>query len=129
MTDALSSVARSLPALIRAEKVQKKASKAGFDWKDVSGAADKVTEELREVNDAFAGSGDVEEEIGDLLFAAVNVARFAKVDPERALEKATDKFVARFARVEQTAFDQDKVLSDLSEDELDTLWNKSKEKV
>lgn len=129
VTDALSSVARSLPALIRAEKVQKKASKAGFDWKDVSGAADKVTEELREVNDAFAGSGNVEEEIGDLLFAAVNVARFAKVDPERALEKATDKFVARFARVEQTAFDQDKVLSDLSEDELDTLWNKSKEKV
>lgn len=129
VTDALSSVARSLPALIRAEKVQKKASKAGFDWKDVSGAADKVTEELREVNDAFAGNGDVEEEIGDLLFAAVNVARFAKVDPERALEKATDKFVARFARVEQTAFNQDKVLSDLSEDELDTLWNKSKEKV
>lgn len=129
VTDALSSVARSLPALIRAEKVQKKAAKAGFDWKDSSGAAAKVTEELREVSDALGGDGDVEEEIGDLLFAAVNVARFAKVDPERALEKATDKFIGRFARVEQNALDQDKVLSDLSEDELDTLWNKSKEKV
>lgn len=129
VSDAMQSVARSLPALYRAEKVQKKAAKAGFDWKDVSGAGDKVEEELCEMRDALAGRGDVEEELGDLLFAAVNVARFAQVDPERALEKATDKFAARFARVEQAAAEQGKVLSELSEDELDTLWNKSKEKV
>ena len=98
-TDALNSVARSLPALWRAEKVQKKAKKAGFDWPDVSGALDKLSEELTEFKAAVAENSNVEEELGDLLFSAVNAARFVKVDPETALQKATEKFIARFRRV------------------------------
>lgn len=125
-TDALQSVARSLPGLIRAEKLQKKAAKVGFDWSGVEGAFDKVTEELDEVRQAMAGQGDVEEELGDLLFSAVNVARFAKVDPERALEKSSDKFIRRFAQMEKLAAEQGKVLSDLSLSEMDSLWNISK---
>lgn len=127
--DALSSVARSLPGLIRAEKLQKKASKAGFDWQDVSGALDKVEEELGEVRQALGGAGDIEEELGDLLFSVVNVSRFAKVDPERSMEKACDKFIKRFSAVERMAQEQGKALSDLPQAELDMLWNKSKEQI
>ena len=79
-TAALDSVARSLPGLIRAEKLQKKAAKVGFDWENVQGALDKVAEETAELQQAMDGSGDIEEELGDLLFAMVNVARHLKVD-------------------------------------------------
>lgn len=127
-TSALESVAKSLPGLIRAEKLQKKAAKVGFDWKNAQGVLEKVEEELDEVKRAVAGDGDPEEEIGDLLFAAVNVARHLKVDPERAMEKTCNKFVRRFAEMERQAQQENKVLSDLSLTELDTLWNRSKEK-
>ncbi len=127
-TSALESVAKSLPGLIRAEKLQKKAAKVGFDWENAQGALEKVEEELDEVKRAVAGDGDPEEEIGDLLFAAVNVARHLKVDPERAMEKTCNKFVRRFAEMERQAQQENKVLSDLSLTELDTLWNRSKEK-
>lgn len=126
-TSALESVARSLPALIRAEKLQKKAAKVGFDWDAAAGALDKVEEELGETRQAIAGQGDPEEELGDLLFAVVNAARHAKVDPERALEKACDKFVGRFAGMEQLAQEKNKVLSELSLTELDSLWNRVKD--
>ena len=94
-TDTLKAVATSLPALWRAEKVQKKAKKAGFDWPDVSGAVDKLSEEIGELRQAMAeGDPDaVAEELGDLLFAAVNVSRFVKVDSEDALNAATEKFI------------------------------------
>lgn len=127
-TSALESVAKSLPGLIRAEKLQKKAAKVGFDWENAQGALEKVEEELDEVKRAVAGDGDPEEEIGDLLFAVVNVARHLKVDPERAMEKTCNKFVRRFAEMERQAQQENKVLSDLSLTELDTLWNRSKEK-
>ena len=127
-TSALESVAKSLPGLIRAEKLQKKAAKVGFDWENAQGALEKVEEELDEVKRAVAGDGDPEEELGDLLFAAVNVARHLKVDPERAMEKTCNKFVRRFAEMERQARQENKVLSDLSLTELDTLWNRSKEK-
>lgn len=127
-TSALESVAKSLPGLIRAEKLQKKAAKVGFDWENAQGALEKVEEELDEVKQAVAGDGDPEEEIGDLLFAVVNVARHLKVDPERAMEKTCNKFVRRFAEMERQAQQENKVLSDLSLTELDTLWNRSKEK-
>ena len=127
-TSALESVAKSLPGLIRAEKLQKKAAKVGFDWENAQGALEKVEEELDEVKRAVAGDGDPEEEIGDLLFAVVNVARHLKVDPERAMEKTCNKFVRRFAEMERQARQENKVLSDLSLTELDTLWNRSKEK-
>ena len=127
-TDTLASVAKSLPGLIRAEKLQKKAAKVGVDWENAQGALEKVGEELDEVKRAIAGDGDPEEEIGDLLFAAVNVARHLKVDPERAMEKTCNKFIRRFADMEQQAKEENKALSGLSLAELDTLWNRSKEK-
>ena len=120
------SVARSLPALWRAEKVQKKAAKVGFDWPDVSGALDKVFEEAGELRDAMAGNGNAEEEFGDLLFAAVNVGRFLKLDPEASLTAATDKFAARFRRVEDAARAEGKKLEDMTLAEMDALWDKSK---
>ncbi len=126
-TDTLEAVARALPALWRAEKVQKKAKKAGFDWPDASGAADKLSEELAELQAALAGDGDVTEELGDLLFAAVNVARFAGADPEDALNRATDKFIARFALVEQKAQAKGWDMKERPLEELDRLWDEAKE--
>ena len=127
-TSALEGVAKSLPGLIRAEKLQKKAAKVGFDWENAQGALGKVEEELDEVKRAMSGDGDREEEIGDLLFAAVNVARHLKVDPERAIEKTCNKFIRRFADMERQAEAEHKALAGLSLTELDLLWNRSKEK-
>lgn len=126
-TDALEAVARALPALWRAEKVQKKARKAGFDWPDVSGALDKLSEELEELKTAAAEGTNVAEELGALLFSAVNAARFLKVDPEDALNGATDKFIGRFRKVEAQAAAQGKAMEDMSLDELDALWERAKE--
>lgn len=124
-TDALESVARSLPALWRAEKVQKKAKKAGFDWPDVSGALDKLSEELEELKTAAAEGTNVAEELGDLLFSAVNVSRFLKVDCEDALNEATDKFIDRFRKVEAQA--GDRPMTEMTLAELDQLWERAKE--
>ena len=127
-TDTLESVARSLPGLIRAEKVQHKAAKVGFDWDEVSGALDKVREETEEVSRAINGDGDPSEELGDLLFAVVNVARSLKTDPEEAINHTTDKFIRRFAQVEQAAKDAGRSLSDMSLSEMDALWDAAKQK-
>ena len=124
-TDALEAVARSLPALWRAEKVQKKARKAGFDWPDVSGALDKLSEELEELKAAAAQGTNVAEELGDLLFSAVNVSRFLKVDCEDALNQATDKFIDRFRKVEEQA--GDRPMTEMTLDQLDQLWERAKE--
>lgn len=124
--DAVDAVARSLPALWRAEKVQKKAAKAGFDWPDVSGAMDKLREETAELSAAMDGRGDVAEELGDLLFAAVNAARFLSVDPEDALHAASDKFARRFRRVEEAAAAQGRSMDSMTLAELDTLWAQAK---
>lgn len=127
-TETLESVARSLPGLIRAEKVQHKAAKVGFDWDEVSGALDKVREETTEVARAIDGDGDPSEELGDLLFAVVNVARFLKTDPEDAINRTTDKFIRRFAQVEQAAKDAGRSLSEMSLAEMDALWDAAKQK-
>ena len=124
--DAVDAVARSLPALWRAEKVQKKAAKVGFDWDDVAPAMDKLSEEVYELKDAMEGRGDPFEELGDLLFAAVNVARFLHVDPEDALQAASDKFAARFRRVEETVTAQGKRMEDMTLAQLDDIWNSIK---
>lgn len=126
-TDALDAVARSLPALWRAEKVQKKAKKAGFDWPDVSDALDKLSEELSELKGAVADGTNVEEELGDLLFSAVNAARFLDIDPEVALGKATDKFIDRFRKVEAQAAALGQPMEGMSLAELDKLWERAKE--
>ncbi len=121
-TDTLNAVAKSLPALWRAEKVQKKAKKAGFDWPDAQGAVDKLSEELSELREAIAQGTNVEEELGDLLFAAVNVSRFVHADPEETLNAATEKFISRFAKVEELAKAQGQDMAQMSLTELDRLW-------
>ena len=125
-TDTLTSVAKSLPALWRAEKVQKKAKKAGFDWSDAQGAVDKLSEELSELKEAMAQGTNVHEELGDLLFAAVNVSRFVGADPEETLNAATEKFISRFAKVEALASAQGKDMKEMSLSELDALWEQVK---
>ena len=126
-TATLNAVAKSLPALWRAEKVQKKAKKAGFDWPDAAGAMDKLSEELGELQQAVAEGSNIEEELGDLLFAAVNVSRFVHVDPEMALTGATEKFISRFSRVEELARAQGRDMKDMSLEELDKLWETAKQ--
>ena len=125
-TDTLTAVAKSLPALWRAEKVQKKAKKAGFDWSDASGAVDKLSEELSELKEAIAHNSNITEELGDLLFSVVNVSRFLKADPEEALNAATEKFISRFAKVEGMALAEGKDMAQMPMEELDKLWERAK---
>ena len=125
--DAMDSVARSLPALWRADKLQSKAAKAGFEFPDVSGALDKLDEETQELRSAVESGTNFEEELGDVLFAAVKVGRFCGVDPEAALNGATDKFIGRFRKVEEEAARQGRALEGMSLAELDKLWEHAKE--
>ena len=125
--DALDAVARSLPALWRADKLQGKAAKAGFDWPDIQGAVDKLAEEVQELQAAVRGRGDVEEELGDLLFAAVKVGRFAGVDPEEALNRCCEKFIRRFRHMERRLTEEGSSLSDASAEEMNRLWKESKQ--
>ncbi|MEQ1528902.1 MAG: nucleoside triphosphate pyrophosphohydrolase [Methylococcales bacterium] len=124
----LSGVAASLPALIECEKVQDRAAQHGFDWPDVPPVFDKVLEELQEVQEAWQ-SGDqahIEEEIGDLLLVAVNLARHLQVNPELALKASTKKFSKRFQYIEQQVAASGRVLKDCQLDELDGFWNEAK---
>lgn len=127
-TEIMRDVCSYLPQLIRAEKVQKKAAKVGFDWDDFSGAYEKLTEEIKELGDAVSENSPekIEEEFGDLLFSCVNVARFLKINPEEALKKATDKFINRFEKVETLATSEGKNLSDMTLAEMDEIWDKIK---
>jgi tetrapyrrole methylase family protein/MazG family protein len=125
-TQTLESVPMAFPALMRAQKVQKRAAKAGFDWNDVSGALEKVGEEAKEV--VLADEQHVAEELGDLLFAVVNVSRFLKVDSEQALQAATDKFIRRFAGVEALAKERGMDMTTSSLEELDQLWDEVKQR-
>ena len=124
--DALDVVARSLPGLWRAEKLQKKAADAGFDSPDVQGALDKLDEETAELHQAVAENGDVAGELGDVLFAAVKVGRFCGVDPEEAITLTCEKFIRRFRAMEQAALAQGRELDTLTLDEMTALWNKAK---
>ena len=122
--DTLDGVARALPALTRAAKLQSKAAKAGFDWEDISPALDKLLEELEEFRGAVRENSNVEEELGDLLFAAAKAGRFAGVDPEAALQKACEKFIRRFRRVEELAQGP---MDKLDVPALEKLWRTAKE--
>lgn len=121
---ALAGVALALPALLRAQKIQKRAARTGFDWPDQSGARDKIIEELEEVSEANSAE-HVAEEIGDLLFAVVNFARFHKVDAEHALKQASAKFERRFRDMEMSAGNG---FVGLSLDEKEELWQQAKVK-
>ena len=127
-TEVMRDVCSYLPALIRAEKVQKKAAKVGFDWDDISGAQEKLREEIAELEEAAreVDFAHAEEELGDLLFSCVNVARFLKVNPEEALKKATDKFICRFEQLENEVISCGKNLADMSLAEMDAVWDKIK---
>lgn len=130
-TSVMNSVPRELPALMRAEKIQSKAKKAGFDWDDVGGAFDKIDEESRELKEAVK-SGVKEkmlDEMGDLIFSCVNVARFLGIDPEEALTHTTDKFIKRFSIVEKSAEEKGIDMKNSSIEVLDKLWDEAKEKV
>ena len=124
--DAMDSVARSLPALWRADKLQSKAAKAGFEFPAVAGALDKLDEEVSELRSAVEQGTNYEEELGDVLFAAVKVGRFCGVDPEDALQKTCEKFLSRFRKVEDAAKAQGTSMDKLSPDELTALWNAAK---
>ena len=125
VTDAMDSVAKTLPALWRAEKIQKKAAKVGFDWPDATGAYEKLREETDELERASTDKEQFEE-LGDILFSAVNAARLLKIDPEDALQASSDKFIRRFEKVERAATDKGTSLSDMSLEELDKLWESVK---
>lgn len=125
-TDTLNSVARSLPGLWRAEKLQAKAEKAGFEWPNVQAAMGKLEEELGELKQAVSEESNVEEELGDLLFAAVKIARFFRLDPEKALEGTCEKFIRRFAGVEAAVTAQGQTMPALSVEQLMVLWNREK---
>ena len=126
--DAMDSVSRVLPSLIRSTKIQQKAAKVGFDWDNVDGAFDKLTEEVAELKEAIAEDNKEHqiEELGDLLFSVVNVARFLKIDSEEALYKACDKFSDRFRKVEQLATERNIDMKTANLKELDSLWDEVK---
>lgn len=124
----LSGVASNLPALIECEKIQDRAALHGFDWKTVLPVFDKVEEELAEIKEAWQ-SGDqahIQEEIGDLLLVAVNLARHLKVSPEVALKQSTKKFAKRFNYIEQQVEASGRSLKDCELDELDAFWHEAK---
>ena len=122
----MDSVARSLPGLWRAEKLQNKAASAGFEWPDVQGALDKLEEEVGALRRAVEEGGDVPEELGDVLFAAVKAARFAGVDPEAAIAATCEKFIRRYRAVEEGAAAMGKSVDQLPLETLEALWAEAK---
>ena len=126
VADSLHAVAKSLPGLWRAEKLQKKAAAVGFDWPEISGAMDKLEEELAELRAAVESGQGMLEELGDLLFSAVNVARFLQTDPEDALHHSCEKFIARFEHMEKSAIERGHPLETMSLSEMDNLYNEAK---
>lgn len=127
-TETLKSVSPALPALVRAEKVQHKAKKCGFDWDSVDGALEKLSEEIVELRNAIKeGNADsTHEELGDVLFSAVNVSRFLDVDAEKALSDSTVKFISRFEKIENLARERNIDMKSASLSELDALWDEVK---
>lgn len=120
----------TLPALMKAEKVQQKAHRVGFDWDSIEGPKNKIAEEIAEIDLAVKqhgiGSDEVEEEVGDLLFSVVNLSRFVKVDPEQALNCSVEKFVNRFCSMERKIMLDKKAFGNYTVEELDILWEESK---
>lgn len=125
----LGGVPRSLPAMVKAIRLQEKSKTVGFEWEDKAQVWDKVKEEMQELEEAVAsGNQDqMEDEMGDVFFSLVNFARFLQVDAENALELTNKKFMSRFNGMEAAAQQQNKQLHDMSLEELDVLWNKMKQ--
>ncbi|MDX1817096.1 MAG: MazG nucleotide pyrophosphohydrolase domain-containing protein, partial [Marinobacter sp.] len=122
-------IARTLPAMARAEKLQRRAARHGFDWPDIAPVFDKLHEEIDELKEAWQaaqeGHGDaddVEDELGDLLFVCVNLARFMKVNPEQALKRTNHKFDARFRAIESVLEQEGRNMDEESLEALDAVW-------
>jgi MazG family protein len=116
-------IGKGLPALLRSSKIQKRASRKGFDWKDISGVFEKINEELTELKNSNNEEEKIEE-LGDILFAVAHLGNFLNINPEMALQRANDKFEVRFRKLEETL--KDKEMSALSPEELEALWQKAK---
>ncbi|MDE2573045.1 MAG: nucleoside triphosphate pyrophosphohydrolase [bacterium] len=135
----LDGIPKGLGSLLRAQRMQEKASRVGFDWPELTGVLEKLDEELRELAEALRSAGarhggtheeeHVREELGDVLFTAVNIARTLKIDAEGALREANEKFYRRFSFVEARAAAQGRELSDLTLDEMEELWQLAKTEV
>ncbi|MBX7043764.1 MAG: nucleoside triphosphate pyrophosphohydrolase [Ignavibacteria bacterium] len=126
---AIEGVPDQLPALLKAYRIQEKASKVGFDWNDSEPAFEKILEEIHELKanvDNGKEIGAVEDEMGDLIFSIVNYSRFLKVNPEDALRRTIDKFRKRFEKIEKYAEENGRQLEDMSLEEMDEIWNLSK---
>ena len=124
----LGGVPKSLPSMVKAMRLQEKSKQVGFEWDNTQQVWDKVTEELRELDEAvLSGNKDkMEDELGDVFFSLVNLARFLQLDAENALERTNKKFIDRFTRMEKEAALQDKFLHDMSLEEMDAMWNRIK---
>jgi XTP/dITP diphosphohydrolase len=134
-TSVLGGVPRSLPAMLKAVRIQDKVKQVGFEWSDEKDVWNKVEEEIGELQEALqnakAGTGakeKVEDEFGDVLFSLINYARFIDVNPDAALERTNKKFMGRFLYMEQKAKDQNKKLEDMTLAEMDEWWNEAKKK-
>lgn len=124
--DAIKAVPKGFPALIRSLKIQKKAADVGFDWDSAEEAFFKIREETDELMQAIKSGVGIKEELGDLLFSAVNVARLLKLDPELCLNESADKFADRFMRMESLILGAGKRFSDMNLSEMDEFWEKTK---
>ena len=125
----LASLPKALPGLVRAQKAQSKAARVNFDWTDMRDVVAKVEEELGETKEAMASKdrARIDDEIGDMIFAMINLARKCKIDAESALQRATDKFVARFNRLEDELRMRGKQLGDVELPEMDAIWDQIKQ--
>lgn len=126
---ALEGVCEALPALVRAQKLQRRAARVGFDWEQVAPVLDKIEEELQECREVMhdpARRGELELEIGDLLFSCVNFSRHMEVDAESALRRASEKFVSRFQKLESAVVQQGRKMQELTAAEMDQLWEQVK---
>ncbi len=124
----LDGVPESLPALMRAAKLSKKAARTGFDWPNIHAIFDKLAEETQELHQAIDSEekGEIKEEIGDLLFTVVNISRFAGIDPEEALRDMLRKFVHRFQRIEDRARETGREVNQMTLEEMDSVWDEAK---
>ena len=124
----LGGVPKSLPSMVKAMRLQEKSKQVGFEWDNTGQVWEKVQEEIQELNEAIEeGDNDkMEDELGDVFFSLVNLARFLRVDAENALERTNKKFIDRFTRMEKAAAVQNRFLHDMSLEEMDALWNSIK---
>jgi tetrapyrrole methylase family protein/MazG family protein len=126
----LDGVPKTMPSLLRAHRLQDRASRVGFDWEKVENVLKKLEEELQEFRDALSSKrqGEIEDELGDIFFVLVNISRFVGINPEDALRKTISKFISRFRYIEMTAAEEGKKLSDMTLAEMDALWDEAKKK-